>query len=108
MITIKIDEEYGFKSWIAHVTQEEFEEIKKRWKTIKGLHCCVPVNFIIPQAVESSHKKQYEKGRVLRCHIHQADDSFLDGVDYDIPEAEEFQIDGKVFTFEELKKWNNL
>ena len=105
VITINIEEEYGYRSWIAHVTPEEFEIIKKRWKTIRGLHCCVPVNLIIPQAIESFPKKEYMRGKVLHCHIHQSDDSFLDEVEYKIPEAEEFEIDGRVFSLEELSKW---
>jgi hypothetical protein len=118
-VFLKISEEYGFQSWYAFLTNEEFEEAKRRWQTIKGLNCLVPVQFIFPQA------KMYDRGverwnlrftderfqpedyefeniwgqiAIVCAHVHQSDDSYLDCVEYEIPESDYFEMDGKIYS----------
>ena len=80
----------------------EYEDLVRRWKTMKGLHSCVPVRFIIPQAVLCPAIISPDDDWIL-CHIHESDDSYLTGVDYLIPESENgtFSIDGVQITFAE-------
>jgi hypothetical protein len=52
MITICIEEEYGYRYWLARLTDKEYAKLIGRWENITGLNCLVPVDFIIPQATE--------------------------------------------------------
>jgi hypothetical protein len=112
-----ISEEYGCQMWYAILSEVEFEKLSKRWKTIKGLNCLVPINFIIEGAkplvqydffsINFDNKKIHlidveNFFDIVECHIHQSDDSFIEGVDYGIPEGN-FEIDGKVFSDEEVE-----
>ena len=80
-IRLVIEEEYGYRYWVADLTPDELEEIRARWKTMRGLNCLVPVRVIIPQAREVSWSKNLGEPN---CHIHEEDDSFLEGVKYKI------------------------
>lgn len=103
MPTLYIVEEYGYRYWTAELTEPEYEQLVARWKTMKGLHCCVPVRFIIPQAVVSSWLTIPEPGWI-HCHIHEHDDSFLGDLDYVIPPSSDdtFTIDGTSYSYEEI------
>ncbi len=103
-----IQEEYGYREWLAEVSEEEFTDLKRRWQTMRGLFCSVPVQLIIPQAREMEDKdfedlriSPYDKG----CHIHECDDSYLEEVDYDIPEDESFWLDGKSYSHQDIYAW---
>ncbi len=100
-IILMIEEEYGYREWVAFLTPVEWEELVQRWKTMRGLYCSVPVNLIIPQAVNISDEicLQLCNDITRRCHIHQWDDSFLDGVEYDMVDDEFFWMDGVVYTY---------
>lgn len=113
MIILSIDEEYGYNVWYAILSDERYEELKKEWQTIKGLNCLVPVRFLIPEAVNlpllpEDQKYADEKYvadnniRIESAHIHQSDDSYLSGVDYEIPDQDEFEFKGKRYSEEEL------
>ena len=106
MVNVYISEEYGYYHWWARLEPQEFEDLKKRWVTMRGLHCLVPVWLIIPQAVEvEDHAKLMrllKTKKHLKCHIHECDDSHLEGVAYHIPKDKDFWIDGIRFTDHDL------
>lgn len=104
MIRLFISEEYGYRYWSAELTAEEWERLVARWKTMRGLCCLVPVPVIMPRARELSDEEleSYDFSRPhVRCHVHEADDSYLQGVDYAIPAVDyaggtrRFWIDGE-------------
>lgn len=107
-VLVSISEEYGYQEWYAVYSQQEFAKIVDRWNSMKGLNCLVPVDFIFPGAkpyfdqipVCVSAVDNYE---MLGAHVHQSDDSFLDGGNK-VPEAEQFEIEGRVYTDEEISK----
>lgn len=98
MIKILIKEEYGYREWVANLTQEEYADLLNRWETMRGLNCLVPVPLIIPQAVQITDEELIaflDSGQTYyRCHIHEHDDSYLEGSYYRIPEAEYFYMEG--------------
>lgn len=108
---ILIDEEYGSDSWYSIVSNNEYQEIEKNWKTIRGLNCLVPVQFLIPSAqnfpIRSEHEKftrfrtlVEEKVEIISCHIHETDDSYLNGLKT-IPD-EDFWFCGKKYSEDEV------
>lgn len=110
-----IDEEYGYRLWEADLTDAEFEQLKTRWRTMKGLHCMVPVRLIIPQARPADPEKQEPGwGYRVNCHVHEHDDSILTGcTDYQIPEGEPdpndphfplFEMEGWRYSVEDLER----
>lgn len=114
MIVLNISEEYGSNHWYAVITEERYEELKNEWRTIKGLNCLVPVRFLIPEALDFPLKpehaqlsdEKYIKAnsiKIINAHIHQCDDSFLEGVDGDIPEGE-FEFKGISYSRDEVSK----
>ena len=129
MIFLLISEEYGCQEWYAVLSEDQFENLKKRWITIKGLNCLVPVNFIIEQAKPLCNHEKFPKKvgdtfvdlqdvdffmNVVSAHIHQSDDSYISTVDYEIPEGDEFEMEGishsreHVYNlFDQYKKRNN-
>jgi hypothetical protein len=78
-----ISEEYGYRHWLAELTAEEYEELLARWSTMRGLNCLVPVFLIVPQAKEFDGT--FVPCGALKCHLHECDDSYLEGSDYKIP-----------------------
>lgn len=113
MIKLLISEEYGYQYWYAALTEEEYQALLARWATMRGLYCSVPVTLIVPQAKPlwitlegdfmcSNQKMDLDGKEVLHCHIHEHRDSHLDGSDYIIPDADDFWIDGKRYTYPEL------
>lgn len=121
---ILIDEEYGYRSWIAIVGDAELEEIKRRWMTMKGLSCLVPVPMIFPTAsvctvedwlewsdTEMSQDRREEverEARVFHAHVHESDDSSFDALPgFKIPEARVFEIDGETYREDQLYAMNN-
>jgi hypothetical protein len=94
MNTILIDEEFGYKMWIAKVSDIELSELIRRWKTMRGLNCLVPVTTIFPTALEID--VDFDIGEnVIRAHVHECEDSFFESADgYEIPESNVFFIDG--------------
>ncbi|RJQ25034.1 hypothetical protein C4577_06525 [Candidatus Parcubacteria bacterium] len=110
LINLVIDEEYGYRTWLAKLTEEEYAQLIKRWETMKGLSCLVPVKMIIPQAVEIDDEYVI---RMLddnipyrRCHIHECDDSHLQGSSYKIPKHDKFCMNG--VEYEEHQYWPEL
>lgn len=103
MIKLVIDEEYGFRIWYAELTQEEYQNLLARWETMRGLNCLVPVKLIIPQAIEIEIDDviALEEKTHYCCHIHECDDSRLEGSSYKIPEDENFWMDGRKYEREE-------
>jgi hypothetical protein len=103
MPTLLISEEYGHRRWLAELTDEEYQTACNRWRTMRGLNCLVPVQLLFPNATPYWPKPgdpvlEY----ALHCHMHMHDDSGLDGVDYQIPDAPTFWIDGREYTDEDL------
>jgi len=111
MIIIDIDEEYGFRNWVAELTEEEYQQLLARWATIKGLNCLVPIPFIIPQAKRVEDGAPLPEG-ALSCHIHECDDSWLEGAGRGVPVTKDhsFWMDGICYSYETVKKmydkWN--
>lgn len=114
MIIVNISEEYGCNHWYAALSNERFEELKSEWQTIKGLNCLVPVRFLIPEALNFPLRPEHAQFaddkyleansiEVVNAHIHECDDSFLEGADYDIPEGE-FEFKGKTYSEDEVLK----
>jgi hypothetical protein len=116
-IKLAIEEEYGYREWVAYLDKCEYDELIERWKTMKGLHCMVPVTLIIPQAVPALDIEDvniwllHQQG-AKRCHIHEYDDSYLEGADYAIPPNDvegsfwpAFEMDGESFTREDLESF---
>jgi len=114
MIVLNISEEYGCYHWYAVISEERYEDLKNEWQTIKGLNCLVPVRFLIPEALDFplkpehaqlSDEKYIEANniKIINAHIHQCDDSFLEGVDGDIPEGK-FEFKGISYSEEEVRK----
>lgn len=115
-VLLTISEEYGYRNWYAVLSSELYEQLKKDWQTLKGLNCLVPVQFLIPQArplwilpYTPEHSKYLtldglagENVRIRSAHIHQADDSHLDYLDFSIPEQEDFEFRGKAYTEKEV------
>lgn len=99
MIRIFIREEYGYREWVAELTEDEYADLVRRWETMRGLSCLVPVTLIIPQAreaLEEEYNYDFVNG-CKACHIHECDDSHLEGSEYNIPEDENFWMDGKKY-----------
>lgn len=95
MVVLYINEEYDYRDWIAHLSDAEYQDLLSRWATMRGLHACVPVTLIVPQAVELTEVPCLRSlGITHRCHIHEWDDSWLDGSDYEIPEDTDFWMNG--------------
>lgn len=76
------------------------------------MNCLVPIPFIIPQVKrvegigeESCWAVRFPEG-TLCAHIHECDDSFLQGSDYEIPETGggTFRMDGIHYSHEDLVK----
>ena len=97
MITIFIQEEYGYRDWVAEMTEDEYELLLDSWNSMRGLNCLVPVTLIIPQAkpfiIEEGWRDKLPE-KFKRCHIHECDDSYLEGTEYRPPEDECFIMDG--------------
>lgn len=110
MITLIIDEEYGYRTWIAELTQDEYAQLLARWETIRGMNCLVPIRLVIPQAIEITDEdviSLIDEGRTYyRCHMHEEDDSHLEGSHYDIPQDTHFWMDGR--RYEESEYWPEL
>jgi hypothetical protein len=110
MIRLVIDEEYGYRTWLAELTLEEYAQLLARWETMRGLSCLVPIKLVIPQAVEISDEdviKMHDNGETYyRCHMHDYDDSYLEGSRYDIPEDTHFWMNGR--KYEEPEYWPEL
>lgn len=113
-VLLTISEEYGYRNWYAVLTRAEYEQLCADWKTLKGLNCLVPVQFLIPQAKPlwalrytpehaftltldglASHDVE-----IVGAHIHEADDSGLGKVKYDIPDQRPFEFKGRVYSYE--------
>ncbi len=101
MIKLFISEEYGFREWLAKLTYDQYEDLKRRWKTIRGLTCSVPVNLVIPQAKLLDDERKFDIKYDKRCHMHDYDDSYLEGVDYQIPIDTHFWMEGRMYELEE-------
>jgi len=119
MPVLFIDEEYGYRYWIADLTDAEWQALQQRWRTIKGMNCLVPTRFLVPQAkliewAESDSPEDYSKKfhghhdrATVFAHFHEHDDSHLTGCeDYEIPLADpdrmRFEIDGVAYSHEQL------
>lgn len=101
MIKILIEEECGYRFWLAEITQDEYAKLLARWETMRGLNCLVPVELIVPQAVRISDEEMiemFDKGESFyRCHIHEHDDSYIEGSYYKIPPDECFWMEGQKY-----------
>jgi hypothetical protein len=105
MIKLLIREEYSFRTWYAELTDDEYNELLNRWNTIRGLNCLVPVTLIIPQAKEWDDFNIYDPSYTHVCHIHECDDSYIQGSEYLIPEDIDFWMAGKKYSRDEY--WPN-
>ncbi len=103
-----ISEEYGYRHWLAELTDREYQGLIARWETMRGLNCLVPVTMIVPQAIEIEEGMAtcFDRNKIPKdakhCHIHECDDSRLEGTNYQIPEDEDFWICGVRYTRSEL------
>jgi hypothetical protein len=106
---IFISEEYGCRKWLADLNEEEYQNFVKRWQTLRGLNCLVPVTMIIPTAVALLGDEYEQNIEIIRnsqhCHIHESDDSYLEGVNYKIPYDEDFWMDGR--KYKRADYWEN-
>jgi hypothetical protein len=101
-----IDEEYGYRFWIAQLTHAELEEIVRVWKTVRGWNYLVPVQMIVPQAREireTGFLPDFYKQADVTAHLHDWDDSYLVGVRSEEPSPElresgDVWIDGVLYT----------
>jgi hypothetical protein len=114
-VLVQISEEYGYQHWWALYTIEAFNEIRQRWKTMRGLNCLVPVDLIFPGArgcfgdwpPAAICENVVKDCVIVSAHVHECDDSYLQGVTYNIPpNADEnddsFEIDGRVYSRKEI------
>jgi hypothetical protein len=114
-VLIDIQEEYGYQHWWLLCTEDDFAEVCRRWQTMKNLSCLVPIDLVFPGArgqfnqwpPEAACKSRAENARVVRAHVHQCDDSWLDDITYNIPTSldesdDSFEIDGVVYTSEQI------
>lgn len=103
MPLLLISEEYGHRRWFAELSDEEYETLLRRWATMRGLNCLVPVKLLVPK-VKPFYLKPGEPfpTYALHCHMHSHDDSGLDGSEYTIPPDTNFWLDGKEYTDEDL------
>ena len=110
MITLIIDEEYGYATWKAELTQDEYARLLARWETIRGMSCLVPIRLVIPQAVEITDEDviaMIDAGKTYyRCHMHEDDDSYLEGSYYTIPKDTHFWMEGR--KYEEKEYWPEI
>lgn len=109
-IFLNISEEYGNKKWYAVMTAKEYDELKARWKTMRGLNCLVPVTLIVPQATmrhpyfDTKPMYDWQKCIQKNAHIHESSDSFLEDVNYRIPKARNFWLEGKEYLEADIEK----
>jgi hypothetical protein len=96
VVRLYIQEEFGFAHWAAILTNDEYRDLLRRWETMRGLNCCVPVARIVPQAERLKAGDLANAAFDAFCHVHECDDSYLDGSGYMIPDTinGEFCIDG--------------
>lgn len=119
-VLLLVSEEYGYQNWYRICTEEEYREIVRRWNTMKGLNCLVPVDFVIPGA-EPFHNCRYpvpetelENYTIKGAHVHEPDDSGLDDAE-PVQDAETFEIEGTTYSEEEImekleesrRRWNH-
>lgn len=97
VITLHISEEYGCINWIATLSTAQYRELIRRWETIRGLSCSIPVELIVPQAKRVTLDQLDEMTVDATCHIHECDDSYLDGSNHILSEALDgaFWMDGE-------------
>ena len=97
-IRLYIQEEYGFGHYLAVLTSAEYRELIRRWETMRGLNCQVPVQWIVPQARRLDWPPPVGAFDAS-CHIHESEDSYLEGSVYRIPDSEDgrFWIDGEAY-----------
>jgi hypothetical protein len=104
MIKLLIEEEYGYRWWLAELTQDEYAQLLRRWETMRGLCCKVPVPLIVPQAVRISDDEMitmWNRESVesfYRCHVDDYDSSYIEGSCYEIPLDEYFWMDGQKYS----------
>lgn len=116
-VIVRIDEEYGYQDWWVVYTREQFEEAKRRWQTMKGLSCLVPVDLIFPGArgcfgewpPKDLCRTVVKDSAEIWGHVHQPDDSHFAGLQYDIPEhcdagEDWFEIDGKTYSPQDIDR----
>lgn len=103
MIKLWIEEEYGYRDWYLECTEEEYEKLLERWRTIRGMSCLVPVKLVFPTAVELDDFREENPEHNRRCHMHGDDDSYLEGSNYKIPPDEFFWMEGR--RYEECEYW---
>ena len=108
-----IDEEYGYQRWINFLPDKELEEVKRRWKTMKGLNCLVGIKMIFPTARQSTMKEweewseaELEDHRVVSAHVHESDDSRIEGFEWTIPEADRVEVGGGKYSHDDLFAMN--
>jgi hypothetical protein len=83
-ILLIITEEYGYRYWIAKMSEEEWNLLLLKWKSIlPEINCLVEVTSIIPQALQVStddidNLKISWTGKIKYCHFHEANDSYLE------------------------------
>lgn len=114
-VLVLISEEYGYQHWFVVYNRRRLEQVKNRWKTMKNLHCLVPVPMVFPGAQRYLYKSppgkppvcaaELEHMEVYHAHVHQSDDSGFDGCpNHTIPDDEgAFQINGKTYTDAEIE-----
>ena len=101
MTRLLIQEEYGYRHWMVDLNDEEYRDLIRRWETMSGLGCLVPVIVIIPQATPLDATSLAGMTFDAHCHIHGCEDSYLDGSSYTIPPSDDgrFWMDGQPYDF---------
>lgn len=83
-VLLIITEEYGYCHWVAKMSEEEYNLLLLKWKSIlPELNCLVEVTTIIPQASQVSVNDIIDlkiswTGKVKYCHFHETNDSYLE------------------------------
>lgn len=107
-VVLLVSEEYGYRDWVSVLTESQFNDFVERWKTIKGLSCLVPVPHIVPEAtlidrdgfIAAIEQADAQGDRLVRVHVHESDDSHIEGVEHTIPDADNFEFMGVVYSKE--------
>lgn len=106
-ILLLISEEYGYQHWYLTCSPADYIPLLRRWDTMKGLNCLVPVDLIFPDVqpyvpCKSICANDMDLFEIRRAHVHECDDSGIEGSTYRIPDAENFEIEGVTYSREEI------
>jgi hypothetical protein len=113
-----IEKEYGCRIYYAWLDKCELDALVRRWRSLDGLYCGVPVPMVVPQARElylevPEHMALACRRDALTMHMHDWDDSHFslarDHVigepDYSEPGGPLFWMDDMSYTHQDIDRW---